>query len=371
MVKQSIIDKSELTNFLASGAILQVGLDQFKLIWGPFTPVSLDEAQISDEKTIIYQPDFWDFTEAGSKKNTAFVGVKQANISKEQLLELLNQQKPVEPVAIHWGQVTEAAFTEQFRWSQKQFQSGELIKTVPIISQRGEVVFSLDLLTQSLVHVISGDHYGTTYGFWNNGVGYLGHTPELILQFDNNEHVVKTMALAGTMDSRKESVEAILHDKKILEEHQIVVDDIIEALKKMNADKKIHVDAIRVLQLKHLCHLQTEIRILDVKSNEVLNYLQAIHPTAALGLYPRKLDQYDQFKKFELQNSRRNFAAPFAFISKNEIKAVAAIRLFYFDRQHIQIVSGCGVTAKSILGDELKELETKRNSVKRMMGFSL
>ena len=72
MAKQSIIDNSELTNLLGSGAILQVGLDQFKLIWGPFRPVAVNLSASIDEKTIIYKPDFWDFTLTNLNPNSAF-----------------------------------------------------------------------------------------------------------------------------------------------------------------------------------------------------------------------------------------------------------------------------------------------------------
>lgn len=370
MAKQSIIDKSELTNFLDCGAILQMGSDQFKLIWGPFTPQSLDLAAISDEKTIIYAPDFWDFISENKKNNLGFFGVKEHIFSRQELLELLAQQNQVE-FAMQWGAATEAEFTEQFQWSQSQFASKILTKTVPIISQVAAISFTKTHLVTSLISVLNGNHYGSTYGFWKNTEGFLGHTPELIVDWSHENKKLNTMALAGTMDQRKESVSAILHDEKILDEHQIVVKDMTDVLQTVNQNKKIEVENTKVLELKYLCHLQTPIHIPNVNLQEVPQYLQALHPTAALGLYPRNKEAYKNFKTFKIQQERKNFAAPFAFISAKQAKAVAAIRLFFFDHNQVQITSGCGVTAGSILKDEIKELETKRNSVKRMMGMNV
>jgi len=270
-----------------------------------------------------------------------------------------------------WQPVDESAFVEQFNWSQKQFAEGALKKTVPIIAQQGRIDFRNAHLIKTLISILSEKHYGTTYGFWDNGEGYLGHTPELILDWSMSDQILRTMALAGTKDARKESTSEILHDSKILDEHQIVIDDLKSVLAKVDPTKKIEIDPIKVLELKYLCHLQTEIRIPNLTADDVLNYIHAIHPTAALGLYPRVSEGYSVFKNFPLQNARRNFAAPFAFIHKDHVKAVAAIRLFYFNSSEVKIISGCGVTAGSVLADELHELENKRNSVKRMMGMNV
>lgn len=370
MAKQSIMNKSELTNFLDCGAILQVGADQYKLVWGPFTAEPFDLALVSGGKTIIYKPDFWDFTLDDHDKKTAFVGTQEAVVEREQLLELLNQQEHVD-FNIAWSPVNEADFVEQFEWSQSQFKIGALSKTVPIISQNGAVLFSKAHLAKALISILSEKHYGSTYGFWQNTEGYLGHTPELILEWDAKDHAVKTMALAGTLPPGKENEYAIMHDPKILDEHQIVVNDMLGVLQKANPTQKIEIEKLKVLELKYLLHLQTKIQLPQIEASEVQKYIQAIHPTAALGLFPRKSSAYREFKKFVIQSIRQNFAAPFAFINKNQIKAIAAIRLFYFDPTGVKITSGCGVTVGSILADELKELENKRNSVKRMMGMNV
>lgn len=374
MAKQSIINETELTNFFKNGAVLQVSPNLFKLIWGPFQPQTLDIHFTSDQKTIIYKPDFWDFLETKSSIATSFTGTKELVIDSELLLQSLNQQKEVEFEVI-WGSVQTYSFEQQFQWSQSQFQKGQLSKTVPIISQFGKVNFTSQHLATALKTVITGQNYGSTYGFWETKkdglTGFLGHTPEVILDWHQEDQKIQTMALAGTMDHQIRNAEIILKDKKILEEHQFVIDDLVSALSIAVKNRNIEKQKTKVLELKYLYHLQTLIEIANVPIGEVKTFIDAIHPTAALGLYPRKKEAYLEFKKFEVQNQRKNFAAPFAFFSRDQVKAIAAIRLFNFTSGAIEIISGCGVTKDSVLQDELHESTSKRNSVKKMMGMNL
>lgn len=378
MGKQSIINISDLTSFLECGAILQVSLDQFKMIWGPFQKETLSLDAIlnqQDEKTAIYSPDFWNFINSENTTSKISFGQAEKLVSRGQLLDLL-QQVSNSKIEVNWDKELESDFTQQFNWSQLQFAQKSLKKTVPIISQSGEISFTSSHLAYALKSILVESHYGSMYGLWQNGEGFFGQTPELILQWDEANQKLQTMALAGTLplhgsDSEKaDSIEKIKKDLKILDEHKIVVDDIFNVLSSISTD--IHKAKMDVLALKHLCHLRTAFEVNSVDLNQALQFLKSLHPTAALGMYPRIKTFFEQFQNISnLQKNRHQFAAPFAFIQKNQIKAVAAIRNFYFNPTAITIVSGCGVTVGSILSDELKELENKRNSVKKMMGMNV
>ncbi len=115
----------------------------------------------------------------------------------------------------------------------------------------------------------------------------------------------------------------------------------------------------------------TLLEIQNVNRNQALQVLKSIHPSAALGIYPRVLEEYENLKKFDLQQKRFGFAAPFGFIKNQSLLIVAAIRSFHFTADSVTLFSGCGVTAESLFKDELSEVEKKRNSVKKMMGMNL
>ena len=368
---KSSIDISQFTNFLQAGVILQISIDHFRLIWGGFSTCELDSVTDLDEKTLIYRPDFWDFS--NDKSGLCLKGKFESVISRAQLLELLSEVKSDQqsiPFEIAWQPAAVTDFTEQFKWSFKKFATGELTKSVPLIIQKGIIAFSQQHFVTALTNLIEGNHFGYTYGQWDNGIGCLGHTPELIIEWRKSNAEFKTVALAGTQ-SLQHSNEVILQDAKILKEHQIVVDDLVEVIKMTLPDKKVIVSDIQILELKYLKHLMSTFQINDLNENEVLLLLKQMHPSAALGMYPRSASLYQGIQSFMLQKRRAGFAAPFGFLTKENILVVAAIRGFNFTMEKVEIFSGCGVTKQSILSDEITELENKRNSVKRMMGMNL
>lgn len=365
MEVQSNIKKSNFTNFLQAGSILQTSLDQFKVIWGPFSPVDAVETQLSDEKTVIFQPNFWDFID--HKSASAVMGIQEMVLNRSELIELLKSEISKE-TNWNWDPCTQSDFIEQFQWSFQQFSSGDLVKTVPIISQQANGSFGFENLAAALLSLLNENHYGTTYGIWSDGSGFLGQTPELVAQWDQVNKKLVTMALAGTAALGNEAL--ILKDLKIRQEHQIVVNDILSVLEKKMHLESVQVNPTEVLVLKHLTHLLTQIAILDVELKQALQILNSLPPTAALGIFPRHEKHYREFQRIGEQQNRNNFAAPFGFLNRSNLKVVAAIRNFYFSKDSIKIFSGCGVTTESDLEAELAELENKRNSVKRMMGFN-
>ena len=215
--------------------------------------------------------------------------------------------------------------------------------------------------------MINEKNFGWSYGFWQNHEGYVGQTPERIVEWKNKK--LQTTALAGTFTKVQNATSEILKDEKNMEEHQIVVDDILEKLKNLSFIQNLEKNKTEAVELKHLIHLKTEFQMNTNKIEEAFEVVQALHPTAALGVYPPNLDAYTALQNMQSDLSRKNFAAPFCFINQNELFCVAAIRNFYFNSSEIKIVSGCGVTARSEYEKELTELMNKRQSVKKMMGL--
>lgn len=362
----SIIQNSDFTNFLQSGAVLQTSRDVFTLIWGPFTKLSGLDAANLDEKTIIYKPKFWDFTE--NKSGLCLTGAKELQVSRPEFLNLLQQHGSLK-LNVQWDDPNEAEFRDQFHWSFQKFTEHKLKKTVPIIRQHGHTLFEKESLVFALQTVIQDIHFGYTFGFWQNGSGYLGHTPELVLNWSQAQ-IFKTVALAGTQEKEGEN-KRILQDSKILNEHQIVAIDLQEVLTKELPTKKLEIEGPSVLELKYLVHLVTTLQVKDVNQTQAVHLLKSIHPSAALGIYPRISEEYENLKKFDVQRNRAGFAAPFGFINNQSMLVVAAIRSFHFTANSVTLFSGCGLTSESVLQEELSEVEKKRNSVKKMMGMNL
>lgn len=362
---QSSMLALKFKDFLRSGAILQRAPDVFNLFIGPFSSVRLTAQELNQASDLLFQPDFWDFLEKSDDQYHFLKPEQTLVLSKKQFIEILNQLE-AQPVSVQWNQVEDLEFKKQFQWSQEKFAENKLIKTVPILFVEGQAQFNEQNLVYILKKLLADDNYGWTYGLWNQGKGYLGHTPELLCDWSSKTETLRTFALAGTYLKSENAHIEILKDKKILNEHQIVIDDISEKLKNLKATQS----ATEALQLKHLVHLQTGFKVQVKTLQQAFEIMNELHPTAALGLYPNRKDFFIQFKELQTRLDRKNFAAPFAFVNQKEFLAVAAIRNFYFDQKKIQIESGCGVTNLSEYDVELSELKNKRESVMRMMGLN-
>lgn len=357
-----------ISSFLQNGALLRTAPDQFNLITGPFIKLSLQPAALNADFPLIYQPFFWDFLQTDRKTLFAFQGTASHFFTRKQLVELLAEHQPLRPT-FEWQATNTDAFKDQFEWSQQEFASNRLQKTVPIVCEKSSSKLSSHNLAWMLTHLFGEDLPGWTYGFWENGTGYLGQTPELISEWSAETQILKTAAVAGTLKNSAENELLIQQDPKICNEHEFVVEDISKQLKKVVSDSKIFKKSTRVQKLKHLLHLKTDFECHGIDLSEALSVMQHLHPTAALGIYPRREDEMQIFSKLDLQKERLNFAAPFAFIQKNKILCVAGIRNLIFSDHQLRVFSGCGVTAASDFESELAELQLKRDSVKKMMGL--
>lgn len=341
-------------------------------------PLTLSADPLLDAP-VIQQSNFWDFLsslDSNSRpiqSNSVWKGAKSIVLERAQLLEIIRAWlKTADESLLHfsWKAADESLFVEQFEWSQKKFAAGELRKTVPLILQSADLHFSAEHLALCLRNLISKEQAGWSYGFWQNGAGFLGHSPELIADWSSLDGSFLTAALAGTFLA---DVDADLawKDHKTLEEHQIVVQDMHEQILKEVPSDFVFKKNTQLHRLQHLSHFKTDFVCQNVSAKQSLRLVHRLHPTAALGLYPRHSKLFEEFSQLTLQKIRKQFAAPFTWIQSDRIFSVGMIRNFFFDEKQVQIFSGCGVTQQSHLASELIELRNKRNAVKKMMGFAI
>ncbi len=357
-----------ITSFLENGALLKVASDQFNLITGPFSTVNADDLLFKNSDSVVYQPRFWDFLQGHRQTLFGSQGTSSHFLTRNELLQHLLKVQPRRPNT-QWQDLDSRAFKVQFDWSQQEFSSKRLRKTVPIICQKSNSKLDQHNLAWMIQNLISEDLVGWTYGFWQNGKGYLGQTPELLAEWSRATQILKTVALAGTLKNSIENEIKIEIDNKIHDEHQYVVEDIKNQLLQIVSKRELVKSSTEVHKLKHLLHLKTDFECQNVSLEKAVKIIQKLHPTAALGIYPRDLNEMINFSKLELQDQRGNFAAPFGFLSSEKILCVASIRNVYFSDSELHIFSGCGVTSESQYESELSELQLKRNSVKKMMGL--
>lgn len=355
-----------MKDFLANGAFLQTGDDVFTLLTGPFIAVSSEKLSEKTKDSYLIKSDFWDFLD--NPENIALNSVYRAesahSLSKSEFIGLISDLAS-DGLVIDWLAPQVLEFQEQFVWSFKQFESGKLEKTVPIILQNGRMKTDSEARAYMLRHLLQQNSYGWSYGFFQGEQAMLGHTPEILMHWDLKTKLGQTVALAGTVSVGVDAHREILADPKIRREHSIVIEDIKIKLQHLNPIQ----DDTHVLALKHLLHLKTDFRMHINSRREVMLAVQSLHPTAAMGVFPSSSEALRQMAQLPLQKCRGAFAAPFGIATRDDFLIVVAIRNAILRGDEVSLFSGCGVTVDSSLAAELNELESKRNSVKKLMGM--
>lgn len=365
-----------IKDFLIHGAFLQIGEDRFKVLIGPFKKQDLNLTDNLGPVTLLYKPDFWDFFTDSTKSSqkVVYAAAKAFTFHREEFIRFLSSAQS-QKAEIKWNKVSELQFKEQFDWSKRIFSEQKLTKTVPIVKQDAQFVFKVENLLWCIQTLIQKKTFGWSYGFFQNNVGMIGHTPEILTQWSSTDQRLHTVALAGTYPKNEgqnskiktELFKKILEDKKIQNEHQIVIDDIIN---KINLKPEFTQGLTEVLELKYLLHLMTQFQVKVPTLKQAFEVIDVLHPTAAMGIYPFDLSMMKKFSEFLIQKERASFAAPFAIIEQHSIFCVVAIRNMLFSNDRVQLFSGCGITNESDYELELAELQSKRESVKKMLGLS-
>ena len=247
-------------------------------------------------------------------------------------------------------------YQEVFFQAQQAIHRGIFQKVVPAFCESFSVRPKLLLLMQNLFKKTDRFSQGFLYGAWNKKSGILGFTPELL--FSLKENIFSTMALAGTGFY---SGASLFKDKKEMKEHHFVVRSLQEALKDLvKWDKKI----MSEMHFPPLKHLRTDLKGQWISRLNFEDICKALHPTAALGGYPKK-QAWTWLKNQVSQNKRKYFGAPFGFFEdRTKAFCLVALRALEWDDQKSEIFSGGGLIKESLLQKEWRELALKRNQVK-------
>lgn len=356
--------KLNMKDFLTDGAFLQTGPDMFRLLQGPFKAVPDPSEPRLAQTSLLFKTTFWSFLQ--HRENIALNSVYEPqsaySLSREEFIGLLASERFLKP-EVTWKPPAVQDFKEQFEWSQELFRTEAAQKTVPVICQTAQGAIRTENKVYILQQLLQNKNFGWSYGSLTSQNCWIGHTPETLLTWNGRQ--AETMALAGTYPQGPDAVQNILQDQKIRREHNYVIDDLTEKLR--GADLKF--SDTHALELKHLVHLKTDVRLPCRSLGEFIGFISKLHPTAAMGVFPDRLEQLRRLSEFDLQKKRDSFAAPFGIIEGSTAQIIVAIRNVLIQSDGLQIFSGCGVTAESIFDSEVSELENKRNSVKKMMGL--
>lgn len=276
-----------------------------------------------------------------------------------------------------WSEPSRADFARDFEDLQGRIGRGELKKGVPVAFSRSRMAVTAPQRARWLLQLLrsSRGRPVCVYGFWDGSrEGMLGATPELL--FDRPEPGrISTMALAGTRPRHSDHRAPLLEDPKELAEHRWVIDGIASALAPLGS---VRVGQTRELELPTLSHLLTPIEASVPAQTRTEELLRALHPTPALGAWPREAGQA-WLRSISSAPVRGRFGAPFGAVAPGgEGRFAVAIRNIQWraepgagirDEAQVLLGAGCGVVRESELEREWAEVLTKMDSVRRFIGL--
>lgn len=200
---------------------------------------------------------------------------------------------------------------------------------------------------------------------------FVGATPErLVCGVDGQ---IKTVALAGSArrgatqeEDERLGREELLNNPKNQAEHAVVVTTIRNALARLCSRVWV-ADAPHVLKLKNIQHLETPIIGDLLPGHSILEAIEDLHPTPAVGGYPR-LPALAAIRSME-QLDRGWYASPIGWIgmSGNGEFAVA-LRSALVDGANATLFAGCGIVADSDPESEYQESCLKLQVMLRGLG---
>ncbi len=248
--------------------------------------------------------------------------------------------------------------------------TGKLDKAV--LSRRSSLSFEEPIAAWSLLGRWRATQIASyQFGFqFDNQSCYIGCSPERL--FRRTGRHVETEALAGTMacttDPEKNDrlAKRLLGDKKNLHENALVLKDIRQRLQPICSDLIDDGDHT-VLRLRNLQHLRYAFRGIlkpDVTDGQLL---QTLHPTPAVGGYPRQAAS-ELIKQLET-HTRGWYSGACGYVGADQSEFSVAIRSGLVDGNTIHLFSGAGLVAGSDPDMEWNELNAKIRTPGEVLGL--
>jgi isochorismate synthase len=206
----------------------------------------------------------------------------------------------------------------------------------------------------------------TIFSFRRGGECFLGATPECLVRVEGA--TVHATCLAGSArrgdDAQDDAArgDALLSDDKELREHRMVVDMIAASLAPFCTVLDVP-EAPVLMKMPNVQHLYTPMRGALASGANVLELVERLHPTPAVGGMPRAaaLDLIHENETFD----RGWYAGPVGWIgARGDGEFSVALRSGLVRGREARLYAGCGIVAGS---DPQREYEESKLKLRPML----
>jgi isochorismate synthase len=286
-------------------------------------------------------------------------GAEQVLDEFDAIWESLERPIGVIPPPVSVRRVEEAdreTWSRQVRNIRREIQNGVFEKVVAArhcVVELETGAGSLDVLKR-----LEGSFPGCTrFALWRGDAAFLGATPELLIS--RRGRAVLTEALAGS--TAHGDAASMMESQKEREEHQLVVQAILEALEPF-CDSLHSAPEPGVRELPNLLHMQTPIEGRLREPTHILALVQALHPTPAVGGVPtnRAIEWIVEHEAL----ARGWYSAPVGWTDAGgDGEFVVALRSGLLRDGKAWVYAGAGIMADSDPDAEYAETELKMQAL--------
>lgn len=199
---------------------------------------------------------------------------------------------------------------------------------------------------------------------------WLGASPELLCSLDNG--IVQAASLAGSkprgrdQSADRQLARQLWESEKERTEHALVAEAITEALAPLC--EHVHLPgAPMIMRMANIQHLYTPVSGRLRRGLDVMDVVEALHPTPAVGGWP-KADALDAIEAIEHMD-RGWYAGPIGWVDfDGDGEFAVALRVALVAGSEARLYAGAGIVAGSDPPVEYAETETKLCPLRDALG---
>ena len=261
-----------------------------------------------------------------------------------------------------WSRNIEAALAD--------FEGGRLEKAV--LARRVTLEFEEDVDSVQLAYELKHATPDCFHFYFEpeEGEAFIGASPERLFRREGN--AIFSEAVAGTRprgisEAEDQSLrEELLNSEKDRSEHEYVRANIREALTPLCNKLEVEERASE-MKLTRRRHMVSGVRGTLREGVSDAEVLEALHPTPAVGGYPKKaaLEEIRALEPFD----RGWYAGPVGWIGADSSEFAVGIRSGLVSGRKVFLYSGAGIVAGSTAEDEWAEIEQKIGDFTRIFGL--
>lgn len=218
----------------------------------------------------------------------------------------------------------------------------------------------------ALDRLANGLRSSTRFAFFREDATFFGATPERLVALRGLR--LETESLAGSLAVGDAPATQLLASGKDRQEHRLVVTSIVRRLEPLVARLDVAAEP-RVRTLREVLHLHTPIRGELSAPRHVLDLVELLHPTPAVGGVPT-----DEAMRWIAENEpegRGWYAGPIGWFDLSGAGEFAvALRTCLLRGRRAYLYAGAGIVADSDPVLEYAETEVKRKTLLRSLGMA-